>query len=186
MPQKLPMCHSFVSPQEHTGPYLDQSQTVGLGSACCAWLPVLCRQSGSQLIELWSCCLHPVHLRPTFTMLEQVLMSNPMKLKKKNQGDQRNSPTSPPCSEKCVNRCWDLYGCLLHHDWGVNWGLNDSYLPLISWIPSFPPAGKSAVRHNFVFCRKPCTLLQVEMDCVWSHFLDFLSTKVALHVCLQP
>lgn len=42
--KKLPMHHSLVSPQEHTRPYLDQCQMVGLGSACCAWHPVLkCR-----------------------------------------------------------------------------------------------------------------------------------------------
>lgn len=38
------MYNSLVSPQEHTGPYLDQYQIFGLGSACYAWHPVLkCR-----------------------------------------------------------------------------------------------------------------------------------------------
>lgn len=42
-----------------------------------------------------------------------------------------------------------------------------------------PQQGWHGVRHNFVFCWKPRTLLQVAVDCVcaWRHFLDSLWTK---------
>ncbi len=69
--KKLPMYHSLLSPHEHTGPYLDQCQRLVLSQ------PVLkCRAEWNlvgrvtQLTELWSCCLRPVQLRPTFTKLE--------------------------------------------------------------------------------------------------------------------
>lgn len=100
-----------------------------------------------------------------------------MKWEKKKWGPDKKSYISYPTQRKCVNRCLDLHECLLHNDLGADSGLNESCLPLRSWIPSFTAAGRRIIRHNFVFCRKPCTSLQAVMDCAWSHFLEFLSTK---------
>lgn len=92
------MHHSLVSPQEHTGPYIDRCPMVGVVSAYYAWHPVLkCRSDWTFVGTVTLSCSHSADRAVVMLLTSSSPKAHAHNVESdeiKKNGDQINSPSS--------------------------------------------------------------------------------------------